>query len=97
MEERNFSSSRIAKNTIALYFRSFISMIIGLYSSRVLLNELGVEDFGIYQAVGGMVALFSFLNSTMLVSSQRFLNYEMGLVVIYLLEDKPHRGHRNNL
>ena len=78
MEERNFSSSRIAKNTIALYFRSFISMIIGLYSSRVLLNELGVEDFGIYQAVGGMVALFSFLNSTMLVSSQRFLNYEMG-------------------
>lgn len=78
MLEQKFSSSRIAKNTLALYLRSAISMLIGLYSSRVLLRVLGIEDFGIYQAVGGMVALFGFLNSTMSVSSQRFLNYEMG-------------------
>lgn len=78
MPEANFSPSRIIKNTLTLYFRSIISMIIGLYSSRVLLKVLGVEDFGIYQAVGGMVVMFGFLNSTMSVSSQRFLNYEMG-------------------
>ena len=72
------NSKRIAKNTIALYIRSFISMLLGLYSSRLLLQILGVEDFGIYNAVGGMVLLFSFLCSSLSVSSQRYLNYEMG-------------------
>lgn len=78
MSNDNFSSKRIFKNTIALYIRSIISMLIGLYSSRVLLKVLGVEDFGIYQAVGGMVALFGFLNATMSVSCQRFYNFEIG-------------------
>ena len=78
MGEQNYSSSRIAKNTVALYIRSFISMLIALYTSRLLLKALGIDDFGIYNVVGGVVMLFSFLNSTLVVSSQRFLNYEMG-------------------
>ena len=53
-------------------------MLIALYTSRLLLKALGIDDFGIYNVVGGVVMLFSFLNSTLAVSSQRFLNYEMG-------------------
>lgn len=53
-------------------------MLIALYTSRLLLKALGIDDFGIYNVVGGVVMLFSFLNSTLVVSSQRFLNYEMG-------------------
>lgn len=53
-------------------------MIIGLYSSRLLLQVLGVDDFGIYNVVGGMVMLFSFISASLSVSSQRFLNFEMG-------------------
>ena len=74
MGEQNYSSSRIAKNTVALYIRSFISMLIALYTSRLLLKALGIDDFGIYNVVGGVVMLFSFLNSTLAVSSQRFLH-----------------------
>lgn len=75
----NCNTSRIAKNTIALYIRSFITLIISLYSSRLLLEILGINDFGVYNAVGGMVMMFSFLNSSMAVASQRYLSYEMGL------------------
>ena len=53
-------------------------MLIALYTSRLLLKALGIDDFGIYNVVGGVVMLFSFINSTLAVSSQRFLNYEMG-------------------
>ena len=53
-------------------------MLIALYSSRLLLQILGVEDFGVYNAVGGMVMLFSFLNASLTIVSQRYLNYEMG-------------------
>lgn len=53
-------------------------MLIALYTSRLLLEALGIDDFGIYNVIGGVVMLFSFLNSTLTVSSQRFLNYEMG-------------------
>lgn len=53
-------------------------MGISLYTSRVILNALGVEDFGIYNLVGGMVTLFTFVNAAMLAATQRFLNYEMG-------------------
>ena len=55
-----------------------IMMIVALYTSRLVLNILGVEDFGIYNLVGGIVVLFSFLNSSMATSTQRFLNYELG-------------------
>lgn len=72
------SNKRIAKNTAALYFRMLLTMIVTLYTSRVVLNTLGVEDFGIYNVVGGIVVMFSFLNSAMASATQRFLSFEMG-------------------
>lgn len=66
------NNKRIAKNTIALYFRQILTMIVSLYTSRVVLNTLGVVDYGIYNVVGGVVVMFGFLNSTMASASQRF-------------------------
>lgn len=72
------NSKRIAKNTIMLYIRMLITMIVSLYTSRVVLEVLGVDDFGIYNVVGGIVIVLSFLNSSMATSTQRFLNFELG-------------------
>lgn len=68
----------IAKNTIFLYIRMMVTMIISLYTSRVVLQMLGVDDFGIYQAVGGIVGFLSFLNSALSGGTSRFLTYELG-------------------
>lgn len=73
------TKNRILKNTIFLYIRSFLSLLIKLYTSRLVLQGIGVEDFGVYQVVGGLVAMFSFLNTSMSVAAQRFLSYEIGL------------------
>lgn len=73
------SNSRIAKNTILLYIRMLISLVISLYTSRAILQILGEDDFGIYNVVGGVVVLFSFLTNAMTNSTQRFLNYNLGL------------------
>lgn len=84
MEENapEFSASqnnkRIAKNTLMLYFRMILTMLVSLYTSRVVLNTLGVEDFGIYNVVGGFVTMFGFLNSAMASATQRFLAFEIG-------------------
>lgn len=72
------NNKRIAKNTLLLYFRMIITMLVSLYTSRVVLNTLGVEDFGIYNVVGGVVAMFGFLNSSMASATQRFLSFELG-------------------
>ena len=72
------NNKRIAKNTILLYFRMLLTMGVSLYTSRVVLNTLGVEDFGIYNVVGGVVMMFSFLNSSMSSATQRFLSFELG-------------------
>ncbi|MCX8531516.1 oligosaccharide flippase family protein [Chryseobacterium luquanense] len=72
------SNKRIAKNTLVLYFRMIISMTISLYTSRVILNTLGVEDFGIYNVTGGVVLMFGFFNGAMTSATQRFLSYEIG-------------------
>lgn len=72
------NNKRIAKNTLLLYIRMFFSIIIGLYTSRVVLEVLGVNDYGVYNVVGGIVAMFSFLNSAMTAASQRFISYELG-------------------
>ena len=69
---------RIAKNTLLLYVRIGVVMLVGLYTSRVVLDALGVVDFGIYNAVGGIVMMFSFLSSTMSTACQRFYSYELG-------------------
>lgn len=72
------SSSRLMKNTILLYFRMALLMCINLYTSRIVLETLGVEDFGIYNVVGGVVIMLGFINDSMTVSVRRFLNFEMG-------------------
>ena len=72
------NSTRIAKNTFFLYIRSFLILIISLYTSRVVLKALGVEDYGIYNVVGGVISMLSFLNTSMSATYQRYFNYEMG-------------------
>lgn len=69
---------KIAKNTAHMYLRMLVVLGAGLYSVRVLLSALGVEDFGIYALTGGMVAIFAFLNATMTRAAQRFLGVEIG-------------------
>lgn len=61
-----------------LYIRMFLTMIVGLYTSRVVLNVLGVEDYGIYGVVGGVVAMLGFLNASMSGATSRFLTFELG-------------------
>ena len=74
----NTTSKRIAKNSLYLYLRMLVTLIVSLYTSRVMLEVLGVRDYGIYNVVGGMVVILSFLNGTMSGTTQRFLNFEMG-------------------
>lgn len=69
---------RIAKNTLLLYFRMFITMAIGLYTSRIVLQTLGISDYGVYNVVGGIITMLSFLNAGMVASSQRFISFELG-------------------
>lgn len=69
---------RIAKNTLLLYFRMVIMMGVSLYTSRVVLNTLGVTDYGIYNVVGGVVATFGFLMTSLSTATQRFITYALG-------------------
>lgn len=78
MTNNSTNSKRIAKNTLALYARMLFLMIISLYTSRVILLTLGVEDFGIYNVVGSFVALFAVVSKSLSGAASRFLNYEMG-------------------
>ena len=72
------SNRRIAKNTLYLYLLMIITMIVSLYTARVVLLALGADDYGIYNVVGGIVVLFSFMNTAMSNATQRFLSYELG-------------------
>ena len=83
--EQNLDKRRIAKNTLLLYVRMFLMILIGLYTSRVILKTLGVSDYGVYNVVGGMVSMFAFLNSAMVAASQRFISYELGRGSAYIL------------
>ena len=65
MSENSEKNKRIAKNTVLLYVRMLISLFVGVFTSRIVLQNLGVVDYGVYNVVGGAVALFSFLNSSM--------------------------------
>lgn len=71
-------SKRIAKNTAVLYFRMIVLMAMALYTSRIVLKALGVEDFGTYNVVGGVVAVLGFLNSTMSTASSRYIAVALG-------------------
>lgn len=72
------SNKRIARNTLMLYIRTFVMMPVSLYTSRIILEVLGENDFGVYNVVGGFIALLSFINSAMTKATQRFLNVELG-------------------
>lgn len=72
------NSKRIAKNTLLLYVRMLFLMLISLYTSRVILNALGVEDYGIYNVVGGVVTMFSVLSGSLNAAISRFITFELG-------------------
>ena len=78
MENSSDINKRIAKNTIYMYGRMLFVVLMGLYTSRILLDSLGITDYGISNVVGGVLGIFSILGSSMTASIQRFLNYEMG-------------------
>ena len=75
----NNSSKRIVTNTIVLYARMIVIMLITLYTSRVILHALGTSDYGLYNVVGGVVLMLGFLKTSLTSATQRFLSYEMGL------------------
>ena len=72
------NNKRIAQNTLLLYFRMLFLMLVSLYTSRVNLNALGIEDFGIYNVVGGLVAMFSIISGSLVSSISRFITFELG-------------------
>lgn len=72
------TNKRIAKNTLLLYVRMLLTMAIGLYTSRVVLAELGISDYGLYSVVGGIVTMFTFINGSLNAGTQRFLTFELG-------------------
>ena len=78
MQNYSENTKRIAKNTLMLYGRMLFSMVVSLYTSRVILNALGVEDYGIYNAVGGFVTIFSIISSALSSAISRFLTFELG-------------------
>lgn len=78
MSSRITDNKKIAKNAIALYLRMIVMMLIGLYTSRIVLNALGVTDFGIYNVVGGFVSMFSLIAASLTSSISRSLTFELG-------------------
>ncbi len=78
MPDQTNNSKRIAVNTIMLYFRMFLTMGVALFTSRVILQSLGVEDYGIYNVVAGFVSMFTFINSAMTSATQRYVTFAIG-------------------
>jgi O-antigen/teichoic acid export membrane protein len=78
MQDHAENTKRIAKNTLMLYGRMLFSMVVSLYTSRVVLNTLGVVDYGIYGVVGGFVAMFSLISSSLSSAVSRSLTFELG-------------------
>lgn len=85
MTKNSSMNKRIAQNTLLLYIRMLFLMVVSLYTSRVVLNTLGMEDFGIYNVVGGIVAMFNVLSGSLSAAISRFITYELG------------KGNQNNL
>lgn len=78
MTDISANSKRLAKNTILLYARTFITLIVMLYTSRVALQQLGVDDYGIYNVVGGVVTMFSILTGSLAAAISRYTTFELG-------------------
>ena len=77
MSDTSIKSKRILKNTAFLYIRMLFLLFVTLYTSRVLLDKLGFEDFGIFNLVGGLATMFVFFSSSLVNATQRFLNVEL--------------------
>ena len=77
MADISANNKRIAKNTLMLYVRMLFTMVVSLYTSRVVLQTLGIEDYGIFSVVGGIIMMFTFINGGMISSTQRYLNFEL--------------------
>lgn len=71
-------AKRLAKNTLFMYIRMILVMVVSIYTSRVVLDKLGVDDYGLYNAVASIVAMVIFLNTTLSTSTSRFLTYDLG-------------------
>lgn len=78
MADNTLDSRRVAKNTVVLYVRTIVTLFISLYTSRAILNILGVENYGIYNVVGGFVSMFALISNTLVSATQRYLNFELG-------------------
>ena len=78
MQNQSANNKRIAKNTLLLYVRMLFGMLVSLYTSRVILQTLGVEDYGVYNVVGGVISMFTFLNSAMSSATSRYITFEIG-------------------
>lgn len=78
MSSTSENNKRIAKNTLLLYVRMLFIMVVSLFTSRVVLNVLGIEDYGINNVVGGVVAMFGFINAALSTGTQRYLTFELG-------------------
>lgn len=78
MPQYSDNNKRIAKNTLLLYVRMLFMMVVSLYTSRIILDTLGVRDFGLYNVVAGFVTMFMFINNAMASATQRYLNFELG-------------------
>ena len=71
MENKTSNNKRLVKNSLMLYLRMFVNMAVSLFTSRLILNALGESDFGIYNVVGGIVVMFTFINGSMTSSTSR--------------------------
>ena len=78
LQQTQDNNKRIAKNTLLLYVRMALTMLITLFTSRVVLRTLGVEDYGIYNVVGGIIGIFGFLNGAMASATQRYITFALG-------------------
>lgn len=78
MTDTSSNNKKIAKNTLLLYIRTLFIMLVTLYTSRVVLNTLGVTDYGIYNVVGGVIAMLGFLTSSLGAASSRYITYDLG-------------------
>lgn len=78
MSNTTENNKRIAKNTLLLYVRMFLLIFVQLYTVPIILKTLGVEDYGIYNVVGGVVTMFSFIGGSLASGSQRFIAFEIG-------------------
>lgn len=78
MDRKSSQTRRIARNTLMLYVRMLVLMLVGLYTSRVVLDALGENDFGIYDVVGGVVAMFTIISGSLNSAISRFITFELG-------------------